>query len=66
MINLKIILGQLGKIFDHKDASVRNMVVYNDLILKGLELTTEIYKWIGPAISNFISNLKPIQVFEVI
>ena len=32
-INLKTILKQLGKIFDHKDVAVRNMVI-NDKILK--------------------------------
>lgn len=60
VINLKPILKQLPKIFDHKDAHVRQQVCHDCLHSKGSELVLEIYKWMGPAINSCLSNLKPI------
>lgn len=55
-INVKVLLKQLGKIFDHRDKLVRT---------EGTALAIELYKWMGPSINQFISDLKPVQIKEL-
>ncbi|KAI9009704.1 armadillo-type protein [Gaertneriomyces semiglobifer] len=56
IINVKPILKQLSKLFDHKDKSVR---------AEGTALAVELYRWLGPAINNSLSDLKPVQIKEL-
>ncbi|TPX69294.1 hypothetical protein SpCBS45565_g02541 [Spizellomyces sp. 'palustris'] len=56
IVNVKPILKQLPKIFDHKDKSVRS---------EGTALAVELYRWLGSAIINSLSDLKPVQIKEL-
>jgi cytoskeleton-associated protein 5 len=54
-VSPKPILKELAKIFDHKDKNVR---------VEGTLLAVELYRWIGPAMKNSLSDLKPVQVSQ--
>lgn len=56
VVNVKPLLKQLPKIFDHKDKNVR---------AEGVELAKELYRWLGPAITNSLNDLKPVQIKEL-
>ncbi|KAJ3032355.1 Microtubule-associated protein, microtubule dynamics during spindle orientation, partial [Rhizophlyctis rosea] len=56
VIPVKVLLKQLPKIFDHKDKNVR---------AEGTALALELYRWLGPAISNSLTDLKPVQLKEL-
>ncbi|CAG8440367.1 2083_t:CDS:10, partial [Acaulospora morrowiae] len=55
-VNVKPILKILPKIFGHTDKNVR---------AEGTQLVIELYKWLGPAINSYLSELKPVQVKEL-
>ncbi|KAJ3269472.1 hypothetical protein HDU76_011292, partial [Blyttiomyces sp. JEL0837] len=56
VVNVKPILKQLPKIFDHKDKVVR---------AEGVALAVELYRWVGPALLPSLSELKPVQLKEL-
>ncbi|KAI8588296.1 armadillo-type protein [Geranomyces variabilis] len=55
-VNVRPLLKQLSKIFDHKDKSVR---------AEGTLLVLELYRWLGPAINSSLNDLKPVQLKEL-
>ncbi|KAI9145343.1 armadillo-type protein [Paraphysoderma sedebokerense] len=55
-VNAKPVLKILSKIFGHSDKNVR---------AEATNLTLELYRWIGDAIQNFLSDLKPVQLKEL-
>ncbi|CAG8520285.1 7962_t:CDS:10 [Acaulospora colombiana] len=55
-VNIKPILKIIPKLFAHTDKNVR---------AEGTQLVIELYKWLGPAISSYLSDLKPVQVKEL-
>ncbi|KAJ3121227.1 Cytoskeleton associated protein 5 [Nowakowskiella sp. JEL0407] len=56
IVGPKFIAKHLPKIFDHKDKNVR---------AEGVELTLELYRWVGMALLNVLSDLKPVQMKEL-
>ncbi|KAM3584347.1 hypothetical protein VKS41_003168 [Umbelopsis sp. WA50703] len=54
--NPKPILKVIPKLFGHADKNVR---------AEASALTIELYRWIGPAVNQFLSELKPVQVKEL-
>ncbi|KAK9693990.1 hypothetical protein K7432_013644 [Basidiobolus ranarum] len=56
MINVKLILKILPKIFGHSDKNVR---------AEGALLTIELYRWLGPALNSALLDLKPVQIKEL-
>lgn len=54
IMDVKPVLKQLPKIFDHKDRMVR---------AEGTALAVELYRWLGPAMKRSIEDLKPVQVY---
>ncbi|KAJ3300457.1 Microtubule-associated protein, microtubule dynamics during spindle orientation [Borealophlyctis nickersoniae] len=56
VVPVKVLMKQLPKIFDHKDKNVR---------AEGTNLALELYRWLGPAISNSLNDLKPVQIKEL-
>ncbi|KAJ3170087.1 Microtubule-associated protein, microtubule dynamics during spindle orientation [Geranomyces variabilis] len=55
-VNVRPLLKQLSKIFDHKDKNVR---------AEGTLLALELYRWLGPAMSSSLNDLKPVQIKEL-
>ncbi|KAJ3162133.1 Microtubule-associated protein, microtubule dynamics during spindle orientation [Geranomyces michiganensis] len=55
-VNVRTLLKQLPKIFDHKDKNVR---------AEGTLLALELYRWLGPAMSSSLKDLKPVQTKEL-
>ncbi|CAO3632931.1 unnamed protein product [Cunninghamella echinulata] len=55
-VNPKPVVKSLSKLFGHTDKNVR---------AETFTLTTEIYRWIGAALTPSLSNLKPVQIKEL-
>ncbi|CAO3629819.1 unnamed protein product [Cunninghamella blakesleeana] len=55
-VNPKPIIKSLPKLFGHTDKNVRS---------ETFALTTEIYRWIGSALTPALSNLKPVQIKDL-
>ncbi|KAF7730601.1 Microtubule-associated protein, microtubule dynamics during spindle orientation [Apophysomyces ossiformis] len=55
-VNPKPILKTLPKIFGHTDKNVR---------AEASALTIELYRWLGPALNQQLSGLKPVQIKEL-
>lgn len=56
VVPLQLVLKQLPAIFAHADKTVRS---------EGQGLVQETYRFIGPAVEPFLSDLKPVQVKEL-
>ncbi|KAI8849851.1 armadillo-type protein [Chytridium lagenaria] len=56
VVNVKLILKQLPKMFDHKDKNVR---------AEASALTVEMYRWLGKALMPSIGELKPLQLKDL-
>ncbi|TPX57138.1 hypothetical protein PhCBS80983_g04029 [Powellomyces hirtus] len=56
VVNVRPLLKQLSKIFDHKDKNVR---------AEGTNLAIELYRWLGSAMNNSLNDLKPVQIKEL-
>ncbi|RUP27265.1 hypothetical protein BC936DRAFT_138746 [Jimgerdemannia flammicorona] len=55
-VSPKPILKHLAKIFGHVDKNVRT---------EATALTMEVHRWLGAALSSYLSELKPVQVKEL-
>ncbi|KAI8337676.1 armadillo-type protein [Chlamydoabsidia padenii] len=55
-VNPKPLMKILSKLFGHTDKNVR---------AEAFTLTTELYRWIGPAINPSLATLKPVQTKEL-
>ncbi|KAJ3412335.1 Microtubule-associated protein, microtubule dynamics during spindle orientation [Chytridiales sp. JEL 0842] len=56
VVPVKPLLKVLPKIFDHKDKNVRS---------EGTALAVELYRWLGPALTPSLNELKPVQLKEL-
>lgn len=56
IVPLQLVLKQLPVIFAHADKTVR---------AEGFALVQETYRFIGPAVEPFLSDLKPVQIKEL-
>ncbi|KAI9347159.1 hypothetical protein DFJ73DRAFT_836828 [Zopfochytrium polystomum] len=56
VVNVKPIIKQLPKLFDHKDKTVR---------AEAQGLTVQLYRWLGSALLPSLQDLKPVQLKEL-